>query len=206
MKHIIKNQEHTEFTQWKSGKTTTKWERLAQSPHVKAALHQSLMQEQGMICCYCETALVKSYSHIEHFVPRSLDASLTFDYNNLLCSCQVNVERGTPLTCGNAKGNISDKNIISPLEADCATHFTFSYDGIIKGKDIRGQETIKILNLNEPNLVDKRKELIETFTDMFNDEDCTEEDFSNYVQTHLSQDAHGHFNEFWTTINYLFAS
>ncbi len=206
MKHVIKNQEPVEFTRWKTGKTTTKWERLNSEPAVKDKIHKSLMREQGRICCYCESKLTNKYSHIEHFVPRSLDSTLTFDYSNLLCSCQANVVQGTPHTCGNAKDNFFHKNLVSPLESDCEDYFTYTFDGKIKGKCARGYDTIDILNLNEPTLVERRENLITTFTEMLEDDSFTEEDISTYIQGHLSKNNDGTFDEFWTTISFLFGS
>ncbi len=205
MKHITKNQEPPAFIQWKSGKATTKWNKLGGASLLKRVLHTSILREQGGICCYCETILINRKSHIEHFVPRSADASLTFDYNNLLCSCQVNLTKDSPRTCGIAKGSSFHKNLVSPLEQDCEQHFTFTYDGEIQGNDTRGQKTVTRLNLNEPALVEKRKSLIDTFTDMLGDEDFTEEDFAKYVHDYLLKSSDGNFNAFWTTVKYLFA-
>ncbi len=47
----------------------------------------SLRQEQQFLCCYCETEIGITDSHIEHLVPRSIQNNRTYDYLNLATSC-----------------------------------------------------------------------------------------------------------------------
>ena len=106
MKHIVKNQEPQEFIDWKNN-ANENWQPTydnLQNPK-KRILYHSLLEEQGYICCYCERELKENDYHIEHFRPkdRTLFPELQLDYSNLLCSCQRNNQRKTPLHCGNSK-------------------------------------------------------------------------------------------------------
>lgn len=38
--------------------------------HKKTDAHDSLLQKQGFICCYCGRGITKEISHIEHLKPR----------------------------------------------------------------------------------------------------------------------------------------
>ncbi len=199
MKHIIKNAEPSSFIAWKQYKTTKKWSKLKKS--MKDKLRDALLAEQGGICCYCEVELNKNFSHIEHIVPRASNKSLTFEYSNLLCSCQKNLPKGTPLQCGNAKGAVfNSKSFISPLEENCEQFLTYTSDGRVHGRTVRAKNTIKLLNLNEANLVKKREHLI----DSFNDPSLSHEEIKEYTKKYLTKKKNGNYNEFWTTINFMF--
>lgn len=55
----------------------------------KSQLKSSLVEEQGYICCYCGQRIFKdSNTRIEHCSPKSDNKALTYEYNNLLASCQ----------------------------------------------------------------------------------------------------------------------
>ncbi|MDF5728863.1 MAG: TIGR02646 family protein [Rhizonema sp. PD38] len=89
MKHIKKSQEPSSLTQWKQklGSRTPDWKSFSQP--VKNEVYQSLLQEQGYICCYCSRPISRQNCHIEHFKPKSVYRNLTFDYTNLIASCQL---------------------------------------------------------------------------------------------------------------------
>lgn len=73
MKYIEKQQEPCVFTNWKAQANDDwqpKYEYL--SGEIKKAVKDTLMSEQGYICCYCERRLTKSDSHIEHFRPQRI--------------------------------------------------------------------------------------------------------------------------------------
>lgn len=70
-----------------------------------------LKEEQNYLCCYCEDKIAMDNTHIEHVKPKHLDIeNLTFDYNNLLVSCngtcRNSVEDTTRYNCGHRKDKI----------------------------------------------------------------------------------------------------
>lgn len=129
-----------------------------------------LANEQFGLCCYCEKSITANNSHIEHIKPKSLDiANLTFDYPNLLTSCEGNhfneIGNNTKNTCGHLKGEDFDEiKFLNPtLLHDIPDYFIFDKDeGMISAsaKDtVKANYTCSILNLNGKNnkLAEARK-------------------------------------------------
>ncbi|MCD6534100.1 MAG: TIGR02646 family protein [Deltaproteobacteria bacterium] len=202
MKYIMKNEEPLKFSDWKALKNAD-WQPTYADLRgdEKKAVKNSLMAEQGYICCYCERRLIDVDSHIEHLKPQSNPSVNPLDYGNMLCSCQNQLEKGDPRHCGNRKGD--DWILITPLTDNCEDFFTFTHDGKIQEPaqgDTVARETIKILGLDMPKLNDARKKAIEPFLD----EDLDIDDIARFVSGYLEKDTQGKFSEFWTTINCLF--
>lgn len=205
MKCIVKNAEPVEFTEWKSLENSEWQPMYADLPgEIKESIRASLMAEQGYICCYCEIRLTERTSHIEHFAPRSRFPQESLDYQNLLCSCQRELDRGEPRHCGSLKGDWYDSRLlVSPLDQGCETRFAYTGDGRIIPADSHDQAaaaTILRLGLDIPKLRDLRAKIIEPFLD----DSLTDEDFRRFVFGYLEVDAEGKFGEFWTTIHHLF--
>ena len=58
------------------------------NPYSKRELKQSLLEDQGYICCYCGKRIENdSTTPIEHLNPKSIYKNRTYDYTNLLASC-----------------------------------------------------------------------------------------------------------------------
>lgn len=153
MKRIIKGSQPREFTQWKLSdpmKHRPNWNRVPK--YVKQTIHQSLLQEQGFLCCYCENSVNHEESHIEHFRPRISNREFQLDYDNLLVSCQRELSKGVPRHCGHSKGSWFDGDLlISPLAVDCENRFFFTANGDVFARrpDDEGAETtIRKLCLN----------------------------------------------------------
>lgn len=207
MKHIVKRPEPEAFSDWKS-LASDDWQPtyddLGGAP--KRAVKDALMAEQGYLCCYCERRLTDADSHIEHFRPRRDPTVDSLDYRNLLCSCQSNLKKGEPRHCGNLKADWFDPDLlISPLDPDCESRFAFTGDGRIKPAeehDPAAAETIHRLGLDIPKLNALRKNAIEPFLE----EDISVEDMRRLVTGYLSVDSEGRFDQFWTTIQYLFGN
>lgn len=104
MKYIVKRTEPQEFTDWKA-EANEDWTPTYDDLRgvQKQAVHESLIREQGGICCYCENSVDVANSHIEHLRPQSKNFVDPLDYNNMLCSCQRKLMRQEPKHCGNAR-------------------------------------------------------------------------------------------------------
>lgn len=135
-----------------------------------------LEKEQGNVCCYCEKRITSDIkdSHIEHIRPKSKYPKLKNNYDNLAASCQI-IGR-----CGKAKRDTFNENFIVPTEENPGDHLTYSANGEIRAIDNnkKGNETIKILNLNAVSLVQARRTLfiqlnsmrdLDNFDDYFKD-------------------------------------
>ena len=207
MKHISKQPEPQALLDWKS-QANADWQPSFEQlrGEQKRAVQQSLMREQGLICCYCKRRLANNDFHIEHFRPQSDPACDALDYRNLLCSCQNKIEKGEPRHCGNLKDNwFDEKLLVSPLSEACATRFAFAADGSIRSAepaDLAATVTIQKLGLAIRKLKAMRQQAIDPFLDP----DLTEQELRDFAAGYLRMDAEGKFGEFWTTIHYLFAS
>ncbi|MEI6380232.1 MAG: retron system putative HNH endonuclease [Cyanobacteriota bacterium ELA615] len=208
MKHIIKQEEPVSFTSWKTNanKTPKKtYKTFSRKTSIRKDVKKALMNEQGYICCYCESRLGDEQSHIEHFKPQSLHPEESLNYNNLLCSCQKNLEQGEPRHCGNLKGDWFDKALlISPLDPNCESRFVYTFDGRIKPQDQAAEETIEKLGLNIPKLIALRNKAIEGFLD--DREDISDTELEHFVSQYLENFDEGKIIPYWTTIRYLFES
>jgi uncharacterized protein (TIGR02646 family) len=209
MKYITKGQEPIIFTEWKNLENDD-WAPTyeALQGDEKRAVINALKEEQGYICCYCERRIETNDFHVEHLKPQgeNLFPENQLDYDNLLCSCQRDVQRGEPLHCGNSKGSWHDEELlVSPLSLDCEAQFKYTFDGYIEpaiDNDIAASTTIDRLKLKIDKLNTLRKKAIEPFID----DELTETDLNNFTRGYLIDKAEneGKFNEFYTTIKYLF--
>ena len=197
MKWINKGPEPNDFSEWKAQDkmaSNPNWNRVPAKQ--KESVHRSLMYEQGFICCYCERAVFKNDSHIEHFRPKNKRKypELQFDYDNLLCSCQRDPMRGEPRHCGHKKGSwFNEKQLVSPMAKDCEEKFKFLGDGQIlpdKG-DAAAKVIIEKLGLNIPKLRAFRSAAVEAVMEL------PDSEIRSLV---TMRDAKGRFVAFCTTI------
>ena len=132
----------------------------------RGATVRSLFAEQTGQCVYCGRQIslaVHQRYHIEHFRPQSKYHALELDYTNLFLSCGPDSEDGTQNTCGNHKGNWFQEDChIPPAPESCADSFRFGASGRILADDLpEADKMIQVLNLNHPELVIERQEMIE---------------------------------------------
>ncbi len=206
MKHIVKQSEPEKFRRWKEKADQPSYRKLRSK--IKKIVKDSLLKEQGYICCYCEQQLDFEDSHIEHFSPQN-DATIdSLDYNNLLCSCQNQLVKGTPARCGHLKDEWFDSDLlVSPLAVDCEKRFFFEGDGVIQPadmQDLAAITTIEKLGLNQQDLISLRNEVINEVITIIADETFTGEQLDFFVRTYTEKDSEGKFRAFWTTIQELF--
>jgi len=216
MKHILKQQEPTMFSQWKSewpSACPPSFDSLRGTP-VGNFVKQALIKEQGNLCCYCERQISEADSHFEHFRPIKDYDHLSLDYENLFCSCIKDRKKGGPLHCGHLKGDWFDENmLISPLDSSCESRFKYGSTGTIipiSSKDIAAKTTIIKLGLDHGTLRHSRRALIDIFNgacrNSLNENDIdfiSVHDQRIYAQNYLQKNSDGSFNAFWTTIQYL---
>ncbi len=116
-------------------------------------------------CAYCESkTTVGTYGAIEHFFPKSVYIDLTFEWSNLLLSCDICNDanhKGTKFPL-DSNGN---PLLINPSDGitDPNMHFEFAWDDVaglasVYGRDQRGTSVETIFDLNG---IRGRKELID---------------------------------------------
>jgi len=132
----------------------------------KEELRQSLLSEQGRICCYCMKRIPENtypYMKVEHFKCQDNYGELQLHYPNLFGACIGNEGKPKKLqTCDTKKGN-SDLTISLTSNApNCETLFKYNAEGEISSinddNDINRQLN-DILNLNMQTLKDERREV-----------------------------------------------
>lgn len=167
----MKGAEPAVFSEWKEQDRMARrpnWNRVPRP--VKESVHDSLMREQGFICCYCEMRVERGNSHMEHFRPVRGYPDRQLDYANLHCSCQRASSPGEPRHCGHQKGSWFDENLlVSPLEADCEMRFRFTANGDMFPRlddDAGAEATIRRLGLNLPKLRSLRAAAIDGLYDL----------------------------------------
>jgi uncharacterized protein (TIGR02646 family) len=148
----------------------------------KEALKMELVKEQGFICCYCnrkinlepKTADKVTIDDvtIEHFKPKGMFFSLTYDYNNLFASCDGFVSEPKPRdTCCNIRRVENELLPLCPTDIDIERHFAFTIDGQIEGLTNEGNEMIQMLGLNIQKLNQEREAAISAYLYEYPDEE-----------------------------------
>jgi uncharacterized protein (TIGR02646 family) len=117
-------------------------------PDIKAAL---LLETKGK-CAYCESPLRHiAYGDIEHIIPKSIEPSLRFDWDNLTIACDI---------CNTKKSDAV--GLIDPYRGDPEEAFEF-VGPLIWAKPSNGQAVLteEQLDLNRQGLVERRVERME---------------------------------------------
>ncbi len=117
------------------GGDASDWARFREdAPHAYRELRDALARVQRNLCGYCEIDLDTNDTQVEHIIPRAdpqHGAVRSLDYLNLIAACRGGTERmfdkdalddqgrfrhpiGQNLSCGQAKGETNDPNLIDP--------------------------------------------------------------------------------------------
>lgn len=133
---------------------------------VKQAIKQRRLIDQGGLCAYTLMRITLKTSHVEHLKPQTLSrkndrASYfieeTVDYGNMVL-CYPNEEASGGVGYGapyRGEANLA----LTPRDARCERLIQYHQDGNVDSEDTRVDEMLsKVLNLNHPTLVDRRKE------------------------------------------------
>ena len=162
MKYIEQGSEPQQFIKWKKVNSSNNWDEfskpISRSYAIYKELKETLIEQQGKMCCYCEVALKKTTdAHIEHLKDKHNYPKEMFNFKNLLASCQHND------CCGHKKGSKYYSKMVSPYDDDCQSRFTYTGNGKIiptDETDKSAQRTIDLLELNCRRLKDWRLSLI----------------------------------------------
>lgn len=159
MKKIDKNPEPQEWIEYRN------------TPGVKyepiRALRMALYDEQGGICAYCNRRLMDEHDRtkqttnvVEHVIPRNgewADSNMEMTYSNMVLCCSGKAEN--EMFCDESKG--SRRTHFSPVENLIFPTLRFYSSGKIASTNDNYQSDIdKVLNLNNPFLIEQRKAAI----------------------------------------------
>lgn len=205
MKYISKRPEPEELIKYKETPGVC-YEDMASRPAVRNPVKQSLVEEQGYICCYCGRRIANdSNTHIEHLKSQKVYPLLQLCYENMLATCDGGqaqrsardqngrkIHRNYPVFCDACK---EEHDIpIDPLQRECEAHFIFDQDGqiIYDTDDHDAKETVRRLNLDNSVLNNMRREAIAEYVDISH---STEE--WNFIASELMKpDESGSFKPF----------
>ncbi len=133
------------------------------SSAIKNELRQSLLKEQGEICCYCMCRIKLDSSRIEHWECQSLTKKLgqsqknypdkTLDYDNMMLACSGNEGDAETHHCDIRKGDLPlTFNPSSPAHAR-RLKIRYLKNGTIESENAEFNVQLdEVLNLNEAML------------------------------------------------------
>ena len=191
MKYIQKEESPKDFEIWKekkknrrldlakitdltNAKLDKRWDNLKSKVDIFKLLRESLLKEQGFLCCYCQQRILLELKTVavEHLIARSEDGTLLFEYTNLLASCLGGKKEETEETdtkyCNQGRGQTPLE--LSPLQKDCETFFDYieiedtdEWQIKVVGLTEKATQVIDLLNLNTPKLRRLRGETLRPY-------------------------------------------
>jgi uncharacterized protein (TIGR02646 family) len=163
-------------------------------------LRESLIEEQGDLCCYCGRRINTNNSHNEHFRPQSSYPGLAMYYENLHASCIRQTKPNDILHCGHSKkDNFDEARCVSPLECDCEERFLYTLEGEILPKDKNDEKAkymIELLKLNASPLLGRRKTLLAQVLPPGLLDNMSSDELQKLRSAYLERDENGCFQEF----------
>ena len=174
MKQIVKDEPPQEWIAWAAANTGQPSFHYESSDFPRAAVHASLVSEQGAICAYTMRRIDTNCSHVEHLKPQAVsrdenNLAETGDYQNVVACYPQRLLRGDPpMTFGAIfRGNKWDAALfLSPLIASCEVRIRYGDDGRVRANrenDRAAQWTINALGLKAEILTEWRKAAIEAW-------------------------------------------
>ena len=169
MKQIIKTVEPQSLIQHRANQPSF----FDNLPHAaKEDLRQSLLSEQGYICCYCmkripekveKDGIVSYDMKVEHYKCQDFHEDLQLNYRNLFGACIGNEGQPSRIqTCDTKKGN-KELTINLLINAPCCENlFKYNAEGEIMSVDDNNEinrQLNEVLNLNMQTLKDGRSEI-----------------------------------------------
>ena len=180
MRKIDKGTEPKELTQWKRRYPKDKnYESL--TPVERQAIKRVCINEQFGLCAYCCKKVTENNSMNEHVEARALAPNRALDFSNMVASCTT---RGQ---CDNAHKN--QVLPLTPLMSACETELKFNMSGKVKGLTERAQISIEVLKLNNRDIQEQRKQILDDllFPDEANDLKLLEDELLQILIDELTQ-------------------
>ena len=173
MKYITKRPQPQELIAWTRARTVDDneqeitWTYADMPAHVREAVKNNLVAQQGGLCCYTGRRITQRTSHIEHLKPQ--DQCINHedtDYQNLLAAYPSSAPNTPGCEYGaHKKANwYQEELFVHPRRRDCETRFRYRNTGKIvptDPNDAAAAKTIQKLGLAHPQLEQMRKAAIE---------------------------------------------
>lgn len=173
MRKIDKGEPIPSFTEFVSLHHPTRWE---DAKDVSRAWREYILEfEQHCLSGYTEEPLKLDRSHIDHFRKQSLFNALVFDWNNYIVDGK-NQTYGAKHKDKVVRNREDNEKLINPAVEDARCYFKYDLNGRITLADglsdedrARAEYTIEAFNLNESSLAERRRVIINTILEPFND-------------------------------------
>ena len=173
MKQLVKGSAPDFFTKFVIHNQPESWKDI--SP-VRQDLREYILAEQGNLCAYTEIYLSGGEKcHIDHYHTRNLFPEETFNFDNMLVSCNSE-EYGAKYKDKQIKTKSDYHDLINPLVESPSDYLEFTLTGDIVAVNAseKGENTISFFNLNEKSLVERRRTAaicLVQMKDVFTEED-----------------------------------
>ncbi len=161
MKQIIKSKEPVSLTEHRASQHAN-FDNLP-----KDDVRNSLLTEQGHICCYCmkriPEANINQGTKIEHFLCQANHPDQELNYSNMMLACTGQQGYSKRLqTCDTRKGDLTLSYNPSDTRRNIENLIKYKANGEIYSTDaIFNQELELVLNLNVKTLKDNRRAIYE---------------------------------------------
>ncbi len=177
MRKINKGEPISSFTEFVNHHHPTRWE---DAKGVSRAWREYILEkEQNQLSGYTEEPLHIDKSHIDHFRKQSIFNTIAFifDWNNLIVD-SIDETYGAKYKDNVVKTSRENERLINPATEDASRFFKYQIngnmdvaDGLCKEDISRAEYTISAFNLNESSLVERRRIIMNTIIDSYNDLD-----------------------------------
>lgn len=168
MRNIVKSSEPQSLSDFNAGHHTN-WRQIHEeaSQHVYDDCIAQCLSDQHGLCGYSEMRLDEGNRHIDHYVKRNIDPTLTFEWTNMIAAAKDSKFGADWKDDHIAQAGAYDKDtkryakLLNPVSDDLTGRFRFSTDGEIEPAtetDEMAVNTISVFNLNAPFLKNRRKE------------------------------------------------
>lgn len=170
MKKINKSEEPSSLTKFKRKNSSNKWEDIhtEQNKSIYEDCLLQCMEDQNFLCGYTEIKLDDNY-HIDHFIKRNIAPNKTFDWQNMIAAvhdskfgADFKDKAVKDIDYNRQSGKYN--HILNPIADNMEERFIFSTNGVIEPanrNDADATETIRIFNLQEDSLNNRRKQAME---------------------------------------------
>ena len=173
MRKINKGAPIPSFTEFVNKHHPTKWE---DAREVSNMWREYILEyEQHRLSGYTEEPVNMDRSHIDHFRKQSLFNTLVFDWNNYVVDSK-NETYGAKFKDKFINTREDNEKLINPVTEDASRFFTYQLNGEIDVADglsdeekTRAVYTKDAFNLNESSLVERRKVIINTIMEPYQD-------------------------------------
>lgn len=198
MRKVDKGAPMPSFTDFVSQHHPSRWEDARDVSHTWR--EYILEYEQHRLSGYTEEPVRLDSSHIDHFRKQSLFNALVFDWNNFIVDSK-NETYGAKHKDHVVRTREENEKLINPATEDASRFFKYELNGRItlaeglSDKDrARADYTMAAFNLNESSLVERRRVIINTMMEPFQDltddiilEALADEGFTSVVEQLLRE-------------------